>query len=232
MLAITSQLLALLISLLVSLPSRAEERVRINAQPAFSIDQTEVTIARFKTFVLAKDIKTKAERDGGGMEYDGGWQQRIGWTWQAPYGAPGAGNEPVVHVTWKEAQQFCTHAGGRLPTAKEWRTAAYKETRSNPTDGFRRGETYTYPVGNSPQGMNNSRQRHANVASTKRGVNGLYDMGANVWEWLADRRADDALTIGGSWWYSADMTLSSRAQYKPANFAAIYIGFRCVYNVD
>ena len=208
----------------------AGERVKINAKPSFLIDRTEVTIERFAAFATSNGLNTKAERDGGGMEYAGGWQQRSGWTWRAPYGSPGKPDEPVAHVTWQEAQLFCKHAGGRLPTAKEWRLAAYTECREQPTDGFRRGETYAYPVGNSPEGMNNSRQRHVAAGSTKRGVNGLYDMGANVWEWLADRRGDDALTIGGSWWYSADMTQSSRAQYKPANFAAIYIGFRCVYD--
>ncbi len=49
--------------------------------------------------------------------------------------------------------------------------------------------------------MNNNRRHHVPVGTTKRGVNGLYDMGANVWEWLADRRGEDALTAGGSWWY-------------------------------
>ena len=67
-----------------------------------------------------------------------------------------------------------------------------------PTDGYRRGETYTYSVGSSPAGMNNSRKRHVITGSTKRGVAGLFDIGANVWEWLADRRGDEALTIGGS----------------------------------
>ena len=210
----------------------ASDRVKINAQSPFLIDRTEVTIARFKAFVSTGGLKTKAERDGGGMEYSGGWQKRSGWTWRTPYGTLGKPDEPVAHLTSQEAQQFCKHAGGRLPSAKEWRLAAYTESREQATGGYRRGKTYTYPVGNSPEGMNNSRKRHVIAGSTRRGVNGLYDMGANVWEWLADRRGDEALTIGDSWWYSAEMTQSSRAQYKPANFAAIYIGFRCVYDSE
>ncbi len=59
-----------------------------------------------------------------------------------------------------------------------------------------KGRTYAYPVGDAPEGMNNNRRAHVAVGTTKRGVNGLYDMGANVWEWIADRRGSDALTAG------------------------------------
>jgi formylglycine-generating enzyme required for sulfatase activity len=68
------------------------------------------------------------------------------------------------------------------------------------------------------------------VATTKRGVNGLYDMGANAWEWLADREADKALTAGGSWWYGPEQMRAGAMQWKPADFYVVYIGFRCVYD--
>jgi formylglycine-generating enzyme required for sulfatase activity len=57
-------------------------------------------------------------------------------------------------------------------------------------------------------------------------------MGANVWEWLADRRGDSALTAGGSWWYGPDKARADAAQWKPADFYAVYVGFRCVYDLD
>jgi formylglycine-generating enzyme len=205
-----------------------KDRVTIGT---LAIDRTEVTIRQFRNFVAARSIKTTAEREGGGFEYAGGWARRPGWTWAAPFGAPGADDEPVVHVTWSEARDYCAYVGGRLPTFAEWRLAAYTELREAPTDGFVKGTTYTYPVGQSPDGMNNNRQRHVPVGTTKRGVNGLYDMGANAWEWTADRRGDDALTAGGSWWYGAEMTRAEGAQWKPAAFYAVYIGFRCAYDL-
>ncbi len=219
--------------LLACAPASAQigERVQIEADPPFAIDRTEVTIGQFKTFAAATHLETTAEKAGGGMEYAAGWEKRAGWTWRAPYGQPGADDEPVAHVTWQEAEAFCRHNGGRLPTAREWRVAAYTETRPKPTDGFVAGSTYPYPVGDQPDGMNNSRVRHVAAGTTRRGVNGLYDMGANVWEWLADRRGGDALTIGGSWWYGPEKTRSNGAQFKPADFAAIYIGFRCRYDL-
>jgi formylglycine-generating enzyme len=204
------------------------DRVTIGA---FAIERTEVTVGRFRAFAEASKLVTAAEREGGGYEYAAGWTRRKGWTYAAPYGEAGAENEPAVHVSWAEAKAFCEHAGGRLPTFAEWRLAAYTETRPAPADGFVTGTTYPYPVGGDPAGMNNSRRRHVAVGTTKRGVNGLYDMGGNVWEWVADRRGDEAFTAGGSWWYGPDMTRAEGAQWKAADFFAVYIGFRCVYDV-
>ena len=207
--------LALAAALLVLLPGFAQARDRVSIGD-FSIDRTEVTIGAFRR-VLA-DRKTQAERDGGGFEYSGGWVRREGWTWSEPYGNAGQDMEPVVHVTWQEARDYCRKIGGRLPSFKEWKSAAYTENRTVPTNGFIRGQTYTYPVGNESTGMNNSRKRHVPSGTTKQGVIGLYDMGANIWEWLADRRGDDALTAGGSWWYGPQMTRAEGAQWKPTDF--------------
>jgi formylglycine-generating enzyme required for sulfatase activity len=149
---------------------------------AFAIDATEVTIGQFRAFARTTSLRTAAEREGGGFEYTGGWTRRQGWTYEHPQGQPGQDSEPAVHVTWAEADAFCRHVGGRLPTIAEWRSAAYTEQRDRPTDGYVRGQTYQYPVGDDPDGMNNNRRAHVAVGTTKRGVNGLYDMGANVWE--------------------------------------------------
>jgi len=196
----------------------------------FSIDHTEVTVDAFRRFADRTGLMTEAEREGGGFEWGAGWERRPGWTYHAPQGAKADENEPAIHVTWAEAQAFCAHAGGRLPTHDEWALAAYTELRANPTDGFASGETYAYPVGDRPDGMNNNRKHHVAVASTRRGVNGLYDMGGNVWEWLADRRDDKALTAGGSWWYGPEVTRVEGMQWKPDAFYAVYVGFRCAYD--
>ena len=203
------------------------EPVRIGG---IGIDATEVTIGQFRAFTRATSLRTAAEREGGGFEYTGGWTRRQGWTYERPQGQPGQDTEPAVHVTWAEAEAFCRHVGGRLPTLAEWQRAAYTEQRDRPTDGYVRGQTYPYPVGDAPDGMNNNRRAHVAVATTKRGVNGLYDMGANVWEWLADRRGDEALTAGGSWWYGPAQARADGAQWKAASFYALYIGFRCAYD--
>lgn len=215
------------VSTLSNAASLASDRVPIGN---FLIDRTEVTIGAFRSYLLAKKLKTKAEQEGGGFEYAAGWARRPGWSWSTPFGQPGTDQEPVVHVTWSEAQSYCQQVGGRLPSFEEWKKAAYTETRRQPTDGFKTGRTYRYPVGDTPDGMNNSRKKHVAVGKTKQGVNGLFDMGANVWEWVADRQNDDALTAGGSWWYGPSMAEVTGAQWKPAQFYAVYVGFRCAYN--
>jgi formylglycine-generating enzyme required for sulfatase activity len=208
--------------------AQTPERVRIGA---FAIDRTEVTIDQFRAFARATNLTTAAEREGGGYEFAGGWTRRRGWTYERPQGQPGAGEEPAVHISWHEATRYCAHLGGRLPTMAEWRAAAYTESRDQPTDGFAKGRTYLYPVGDQSDGMNNNRRAHVAVGTTKRGVNGLYDMGANVWEWIADQRGGDALTAGGSWWYGPAQSRADGAQWKAANFYAVYVGFRCAYDV-
>lgn len=155
--------------------------------------------------------------------------RRPGWSFERPQGEPGADDEPAAHVTWSEAEAFCAHAGGRLPTLAEWRRAAYTEQRERPGDGLVTGRTYPYPVGERPDGMSIGRRGAWPVTAARPGINGLHDMGGNLWEWLADRRGDEALTAGGSWWYGAEQTHAEGAQWKPAAFYAVYVGFRCVY---
>ncbi|MGL5363830.1 MAG: formylglycine-generating enzyme family protein [Bosea sp. (in: a-proteobacteria)] len=197
---------------------------------AFAMDRTEVSIGQFLAFARTTGLKTAAEREGGGFEFTSGWTRRAGWTFEQPQGRAGADNEPAVHLSWQEATRYCAHVGGRLPTIAEWRSAAYTEQRAKPTDAFVKGRTYVYPVGDQPDGMNNNRSHHLAVGTTKPGVNGLYDMGANVWEWIADRRGGEALTAGGSWWYGPAQSRSDAAQWKAADFYALYVGFRCAYD--
>ena len=199
-----------------------------------AMDQTEVTIAQFAQFVQATGLVTQAEREGGGFEFTAGWQRRPGWTWRAPHGETRADPRlPAVHVTHAEAARYCAWAGGALPTAQQWQDAAYLEQRATPSNGFVAGQRYPYPTGNDPRGANTRNPdpwpQSAPAGATRAGVNGLYDMGANVWEWVSDAQGDTRRTMGGSWWYPPYQMQADVVAYKPADFYAVYIGFRCAY---
>jgi sulfatase modifying factor 1 len=212
-----------------------------------AIARTETTVAQFRRFVLATGLVTQAEQRGGGQVYESGWTQKAGWTWRSPFGAPAADDEPAVHVTHGEAQAFCRWAGGRLPSDAEWVRAAYTEQRAAPPAPFTRGSTYAYPTGTNPQGAiclggcgpqatqlavprGAALLRGAGHAPTGRsaaGVNGLFDMGGNAWEWVDTARGGERITRGGSWWYGAEVMRADHVQSKPPDTAVVYIGFRC-----
>ena len=232
---------ALVLALAAAAPAGASDMQVIGP---FEIDRTEVTIGAFRAFVQATATRTKAEREGFSLSYESGWERRAGWSWQSPYGKPGADREPAVHVTHAEAGAYCRWAGKRLPTEAEWREAAYTERRPAPPAPFQSGRTYPYPTGDSPQGANclgdcgnkaqpvshavSSRGRgHALVGTTVAGVNGLFDMGANVWEWVDSGPGTEQATLGGSWWYGSGPMQRDHRATKPADMSVVYIGFRC-----
>ncbi len=225
-------LLPLVVALHVQ--SQVGERVRLNDLGGLQIDRTEVTIGQFARYVGTTGVRTRAEVEGGGFEYAAGWQRRPGWHWRHPDGKPASPELPAVHITHDEASAYCRWAGGRLPTAAEWRHAGFTEMRAAPPPPWVRGRTYPWPTGDSPLGANTSDPdpwpRAAPVVQTRSGVNGLHDMGANVWEWAADARGNERQTLGGSWWYPAWQMQSDVEAWKPADFYAVYIGFRCVYD--
>ena len=212
------------------------------------MDKTEISIAAFAEFVAATGIRTTAERDGG-MVYEAGWVTKPGWNWRTPYGMPAAPDEPAVHITFDEAASYCRWRGQRLPTRVEWIDAGYTERRRHPAAGFVTGTTYHYPTGDTPAGahclddcavpagqpINPAYQKvllrgagHLPVGRTRDGVNGLFDMGANVWEWASLGDGQQQATLGGSWWYGARQMQADYGATKPRDMAAVYIGFRCL----
>ena len=210
----------------------------------YAIDRTEVTVAAFRAFVDATGHVTRAEREGGGAVYEAGWTRKPGWTWRTPFGQPALDDEPAVHVTFEDAQRYCRWAGKRLPSDAEWLEAAYTERRTAPPAPYMTGKTYPYPTGDAPAGANclddcgrtPALDRRAllkrgigpaRAGSTTPGVNGLYDMGANVWEWVDGAVGAERLTRGGSWWYGAAQMHREHRASKPPDTAVVYIGFRC-----
>lgn len=213
-----------------------------------SWDQHEMTIGEVKRFAKATGFVSQAEKNGGGTVYELGFVQKPGWTWKAPYGVAADDREPAVHLNASEAEQICRFFNKRLPSDAEWVAAAFVEQRPTPPAEFVREKRYRYPNGDSPKGSHcldgvcgnyqglapaGSLMRgkgHVFAGSTDPGVNGLFDMGGNVWEWTATRVGSEQVTRGASWWYGADQQMESNRASKPQDVAVVYIGFRCVKN--
>jgi formylglycine-generating enzyme required for sulfatase activity len=64
--------------------------------------------------------------------------------------------------------------------------------------------------------------------TTPPGVNGLYEMGGNAWEWVDTGQGSERVTRGASWWYDADMQKEANVATKSKDTRVGYIGFRCV----
>jgi len=114
------------------------------------------------------------QRDGTGQ-----WlRRRFGVTEPVPPA------EPVLHVSWYEADAYARWAGRRLPTEAEWEKAA----RHDPATGLSR----RYPWGDADPGPAHANlgQRHLQPAPVGSYPDGAAPCGArqligDVWEWTA-----------------------------------------------
>jgi formylglycine-generating enzyme required for sulfatase activity len=163
-----------------------------------------------------------------------------------PAGAAGERPEdPIVDVSFLDAQEFAKWAGKRLPTSQEWEKAA------RGTDGR------IYPWGDdlltpAPVNVGNKRgvmQVHSNPGGAS--PCGAVNMLGNVWEWVDDRKTPSPGAVkhfagilspsptAVEPWYAmrgASFQDPLRDDYlwdyapAPARYHAKNIGFRCVKN--
>jgi formylglycine-generating enzyme required for sulfatase activity len=205
---------------------------------AYEISRYEITNAQYRAFIEATDRPTPRGHNG-----------EETWVDETFNG----GTQPVVGVTWFDAQAFAEWIGGSLPTEAQWERAA------------RGTEARTYPWGDTPP----KARQHANFARRYNcpmpvgqfpkgeSSNGIADLAGNVWEWCLDEYNKDFYSMsprenplsgadsvdwatnnftdvksnrvlrGGSWNSSWLSVLAARRRWKKPSFTTDYFGFRC-----
>ncbi|MEW6348340.1 MAG: SUMF1/EgtB/PvdO family nonheme iron enzyme [Thermodesulfobacteriota bacterium] len=164
---------------------------------------TEVTVGQFREFVRSDRHKTEAEKSDGGMIYslkEARWTPKKDMKWDSvPWTI--ADDQPVVFVSWNDAQAFCKWLSRkekrkyRLPTEAEWERACRgglvwaRFPWGDRLFGDRDGN---FGDGNSklPESLttvSDGFKHVAPVASYPPNGFGLYDMDGNVMEWVEDR---------------------------------------------
>jgi formylglycine-generating enzyme required for sulfatase activity len=221
------------------LPEFPQRKVYLDA---YEIDKFEVTTVQFLKFVLATNRSPLID-----WQYEGGNFQET------------MASHPVMHVSWFDADAYCTWAGKRLPTSAEWEKAARGE------DGR------IYPWGNEPAGLSRAnfgrtglsgpvRDRperlllYPPIISVDKYENavspyGVYQMSGNVAEWTADwydpgyyKKAPDRnpkgpdkgtqkAFRGGGWIDSTPSVRPAQRNGTDPNTKMNWLGFRCARDV-
>ena len=192
----------------------------------FSIDRYEVTNHQYQQFVLA----TEHRKAGPPSRY------------AKSIGKMRGTNQPVVYVSWDDANDYCRWKGKRLPTEAEW------EKAMRGTDGR------LWPWGNQEKanGANWARVQdgfdvsaRVGTFATDKSPYGVMDGAGNVMEWVADwyqeayyKESPDkdppspqygtyrVMRGGGYTTTGADIRITSRSKMVP-DFRDETIGFRC-----
>ncbi|WP_328982555.1 ergothioneine biosynthesis protein EgtB [Streptomyces mirabilis] len=162
--------------------------------PPYFIDTTPVTNAAYQAFIEDGGYDTErwwspqgwSHIRSHGIEAPLFWRREGGQWLRRHFGVTEVvpPDEPVLHVSWYEADSYARWAGRRLPTEAEWEKAA----RHDPTAG----RSTRYPWGDAdptPEHANLG-QRHlrpAPAGSYPAGASplGVRQLIGDVWEWTS-----------------------------------------------
>ena len=159
-----------------------------NERPAHSVTVKPFKLGKYEVTFAQWDACAADGGCGGYRPNDYGW---------------GRGNQPVLDVSWDDAQLYIdwlnskTGGGYRLPTEAEWEYAA----RAGSTTKYSWGND----IGNNRANCSECGDRWggaAPVGSFAANAWGLHDMHGNVWEWVEDcwhDNYDGAPGHGGAW---------------------------------
>jgi gamma-glutamyl hercynylcysteine S-oxide synthase len=221
--------------------------------PAFELDRLPVTNADYMRFVEMGGYRRRE------------WWSDEGWAWREAEDVelphywtadgesrsfhrtqPLVPDQPVMHVSWHEADAYARSLGKRLPTEAEWEKAASWDAAA--------GQQRTYPWGSDEPGVRHANLDHtafgpARVGSYPAGASpsGVLGMVGDTWEWTASDfgaypgfssfpyreyselffGSEYKVLRGGSW---ASRPSVARASFRNWDYPVrrqIFSGFRC-----
>ena len=126
-------------------------------------------------------------------------------------------HQPVVFVSWEDAQTYCSGRGGKLPTEWQWEAAAQGERLGGAY--FRQPYDKGFPEDTGKFTANS---------------NGLYDMMGNAYEWTLDwyestgGTGKNKVVRGGSWNSAGHFLRISDRVKKDPELRYSDVGFRCI----
>ena len=207
------------------MPADSGEKMAAPAMsvPMSAMDIYEVTNAQFRQFIAANGYGSESQ-----------WSE-AGWQWvqdrkraEPSYWADEAvnqPNQPVVGVTWYEAEAYCRWAGKALPTDEQWDASCRgADNRSYPwgdqpleSNGgqmaFNPGEIQTAAVGSAPQAQS---------------PEGIHDLAGSVLEWTATEKEEQGFVLRGGSGPAASENVGCNYSYTLLpTITANFIGFRC-----
>jgi formylglycine-generating enzyme required for sulfatase activity len=218
---------------------------------AFYMDQYEITVAQYATFLnrlgtyrqACDEFDCVLPRDRTGIisllleeDLGDGKLQYMPLTGFSAY--------PINHVSWYGAKAYCEAVGARLPTEAEWEYAA------------RGDDGRLYPWGNEAPNQNRAVFNSDNFDNLKpvdalpngQSAFNIFGMAGSVWEWTADWYDEAYYTTspsanptgpetgltrvirGGSWPFNneADRLRAANRSSLTPEFISSTVGFRCV----
>ena len=212
-----------------------------------------VTNSFFEIFIEETGYVTTAEKLGYSRVYfsrfkknttvstwsnSAGSEDIKGACWYQPSGPDstihGKRNHPVVQVSVDDAIAFASWIGRRIPTEAEWESAARTDLGSK------------YPWGNefNPNAFNIEQSGLSDTSAVDEydafaNEFKIVDMLGNIMEWTSDletppiktkKTTKYSVAKGAAWNAKDDVTISSRALFKPG-FTSNTIGFRCISEI-